>query len=48
MVALGLCIAGMSILIAPLAGLGIPTGIMLALAAAMSWAAGTAPHPQVS
>jgi len=41
MVALGLCIAGMSILIAPLAGLGIPTGIMLALAAAMSWAAGT-------
>jgi len=40
-VALGLCIAGMSILIAPLAGLGIPTGIMLALAAAMSWAAGT-------
>jgi drug/metabolite transporter (DMT)-like permease len=41
MVALALCIAGMIILIAPLAGLGIPVGIMLALAAAMSWAAGT-------
>jgi drug/metabolite transporter (DMT)-like permease len=40
-VALALCIAGMIILIAPLAGLGIPVGIMLALAAAMSWAAGT-------
>jgi drug/metabolite transporter (DMT)-like permease len=41
MVALALCIAGMTVLIAPLAGLGIPIGIMLALAAAMSWAAGT-------
>jgi drug/metabolite transporter (DMT)-like permease len=40
-VALTLCIAGMTILIAPLAGLGIPLGIMLALGAAMSWAAGT-------
>ena len=39
--ALALCIAGMTILISPLAGLGIPVGIMLALAAAMSWAAGT-------
>src|SRR5262245_25849413 len=39
--ALALCIAGMSILIAPLAGLGIPVGILLAVAAAMSWAAGT-------
>jgi drug/metabolite transporter (DMT)-like permease len=39
--ALALCIAGMVILIAPLAGLGIPIGIMLALGAAMSWAAGT-------
>ncbi len=39
--ALTLCVAGMAILIAPLAGLGIPLGIMLALAAAMSWAAGT-------
>lgn len=40
-VALGLCIAGMTILVAPLAGLGIPAGIMLALGAAVSWAAGT-------
>ncbi|MGH6770790.1 MAG: DMT family transporter [Xanthobacteraceae bacterium] len=40
-VALALCIAGMSILIAPLASLGIPFGIMLALGAAVSWAAGT-------
>ena len=40
-VALTLCIAGMMILIAPLAGLGVPLGIMLALGAAMSWAAGT-------
>jgi drug/metabolite transporter (DMT)-like permease len=39
--ALTLCVAGMTILIAPLAGLGIPVGILLALAAAMSWAAGT-------
>lgn len=41
MAALALCIAGMSILIAPLAGLGIPIGIMLALGAAISWAVGT-------
>jgi drug/metabolite transporter (DMT)-like permease len=40
-VALALCVAGMSILIAPLASLGIPLGIMLALGAAVSWAAGT-------
>jgi drug/metabolite transporter (DMT)-like permease len=39
--ALALCVAGMTILISPLAGLGIPVGIMLAVAAAMSWAAGT-------
>jgi drug/metabolite transporter (DMT)-like permease len=39
--ALALCVAGMTILIAPLAGLGIPVGIMLALAGAMSWAIGT-------
>ena len=39
--ALALCVAGMAILIAPLAGLGIPVGIMLAIGAAMSWAAGT-------
>jgi drug/metabolite transporter (DMT)-like permease len=41
LVALGLCVAGMTILIAPLAGVRVPTGIMLALAAGMSWAAGT-------
>jgi drug/metabolite transporter (DMT)-like permease len=41
LVALGLCIAGMTILIAPLAGLRIPAGILFALAAGMSWAAGT-------
>jgi drug/metabolite transporter (DMT)-like permease len=40
-VALGLCVAGMTILIAPLARLGVPLGIMLAVGAAMSWAAGT-------
>ena len=39
--ALALCVAGMTILISPLAGLGVPVGIMLALAAAVSWAAGT-------
>jgi drug/metabolite transporter (DMT)-like permease len=39
--ALALCIVGMAILISPLAGRGIPVGIMLAVAAAMSWAAGT-------
>jgi drug/metabolite transporter (DMT)-like permease len=39
--ALGLCVAGMAILIAPLAGLDIPVGIFLAIAAAVSWAAGT-------
>lgn len=39
--ALALCVAGMSVLIAPLAGLGIPTGILLALGAAASWAVGT-------
>jgi drug/metabolite transporter (DMT)-like permease len=40
-VALGLCIAGMAILIAPLAGHGVPVGILLALGAAVGWAAGT-------
>ena len=39
--ALALCIAGMTILISPLATLGIPLGILLALGAAVSWAAGT-------
>jgi drug/metabolite transporter (DMT)-like permease len=40
-VALALCAAGMAVLIYPLAQLGIPTGILLALGAAVSWAAGT-------
>src|SRR5262245_51745861 len=38
---LALCIAGMTVLIYPLATLGIPTGILLAIGAAASWAAGT-------
>src|SRR5215468_9776642 len=38
---LALCIAGMTVLIYPLAALGIPTGILLAIGAAVSWAAGT-------
>jgi drug/metabolite transporter (DMT)-like permease len=38
---LALCIAGMTVLIYPLATLGIPTGILLAIGAAVSWAAGT-------
>jgi drug/metabolite transporter (DMT)-like permease len=40
-VALALCIAGMVVLIYPLATLATPTGLLLAVAAAMSWAAGT-------
>ena len=40
-VALALCVAGMAVLIYPLAATGIPAGILLALGAAMSWAAGT-------
>jgi drug/metabolite transporter (DMT)-like permease len=39
--ALALCVAGMTVLIAPLAGLGVPIGILLALGAAICWAAGT-------
>jgi len=39
--ALVLCVAGMTILIYPLTALGVPTGILLALAAGVSWAAGT-------
>ena len=35
------CVAGMSILIAPLAAVGFPAGTLLAIGAAMSWAAGT-------
>ena len=39
--ALALCVAGMAVLIGPLLAGGIPLGIVLALGAAMSWAAGT-------
>jgi drug/metabolite transporter (DMT)-like permease len=36
-----LCVAGLAVLVAPLAELGLPLGLLLALAAAVSWAAGT-------
>ncbi len=39
--ALGLCGAGLAVLIYPLATKGIPLGLLLALAAGLSWAAGT-------
>jgi drug/metabolite transporter (DMT)-like permease len=40
-VALGLCGVGLTVLIHPLAASGIPLGLLLALAAGLSWAAGT-------
>jgi drug/metabolite transporter (DMT)-like permease len=40
-VALALCGVGLSVLIYPLATSGIPLGLLLALAAGLSWAAGT-------
>lgn len=40
-VALALCAAGLAVLMAPLAGAGIPVGILLSLGTAVSWAAGT-------
>ena len=40
-IAIGLCAAGLAILIYPLAIAGIPLGILLALGTAISWAAGT-------
>jgi drug/metabolite transporter (DMT)-like permease len=40
-VALGLCGAGLAILIYPLTATGIPIGILLAIATGASWAAGT-------
>jgi drug/metabolite transporter (DMT)-like permease len=40
-VALGLCGVGLTVLIYPLAASGIPLGLLLALAAGLSWAAGT-------
>jgi drug/metabolite transporter (DMT)-like permease len=39
--ALGLCAAGLAILIYPLAANGVPLGIVLAIATGFSWAAGT-------
>ena len=39
--ALILCVAGLSILIYPLTGSGVPLGIILALGVGVSWAAGT-------
>jgi drug/metabolite transporter (DMT)-like permease len=41
LVALALCIGGMTILIYPLADAGIPVGLLLALLTGVSWAAGT-------
>jgi drug/metabolite transporter (DMT)-like permease len=40
-VALLLCVAGMGVLVYPLASRGIPLGILFALGAAVSWGAGT-------
>jgi drug/metabolite transporter (DMT)-like permease len=40
-VALALCVAGMAILIWPLAQHGIPAGLLLAVATGVTWAAGT-------
>jgi drug/metabolite transporter (DMT)-like permease len=40
-IGLALCVAGMAVLIYPLAGGGIPIGLLLALGAAVSWALGT-------
>ena len=39
--ALGLCVAGLGVLIYPLTANGIPLGVMLTLVAALFWAAGT-------
>jgi drug/metabolite transporter (DMT)-like permease len=40
-IAIGLCAAGLAVLIYPLAAAGIPFGIVLALATGVSWAIGT-------
>jgi drug/metabolite transporter (DMT)-like permease len=40
-IAIGLCAAGLAVLIFPLAETGIPIGIFLALCTGVSWAAGT-------
>ena len=39
-----LCVAGLAVLVYPLATHGLPLGLLLALAAAVSWAAGTVYH----
>jgi drug/metabolite transporter (DMT)-like permease len=36
-----LCVAGLAVLVYPLATAGVPLGLLIALAAAVSWAAGT-------
>jgi drug/metabolite transporter (DMT)-like permease len=41
MAGLVLCVLGLTVLIYPLAELGVPLGLLLAVAAALSWAAGT-------
>jgi drug/metabolite transporter (DMT)-like permease len=41
MVALALCVAGVAILVYPVAANGIPLGLLLAVATGASWAAGT-------
>jgi drug/metabolite transporter (DMT)-like permease len=40
-IAIGLCVAGLAVLIYPLTVAGVPLGILLALATGVSWAAGT-------
>jgi drug/metabolite transporter (DMT)-like permease len=40
-VALGLCAAGLAVLIYPLTATGIPLGVLLAIGTGVSWAAGT-------
>lgn len=40
-IALGLCAAGLGVLIYPLAASGVPVGILFAVGAAVSWAGGT-------
>jgi drug/metabolite transporter (DMT)-like permease len=41
LVALILCIGGIAVLVYPLAGAGVPAGILLSLGGAVTWAAGT-------
>jgi drug/metabolite transporter (DMT)-like permease len=41
LVGLVLCVCGLSVLVYPLSALGVPSGLLLAWGAALSWAAGT-------